>query len=236
LWAYVRVFYDQCAMVFCPSTSTRLELVDHRLKSRLEPFPQGVDCKRFDPARRDVRLRQDLGGGRHVLLWVGRVSPEKGLETLASIYAALRARRDDVHLVVVGEGPYEERLRELAPAASFLGVKTGEELATLFASSDVFLFPGHAETFGQTVLEAAASGLPAVVSAGSGTEDAMIRNVTATSVAPGDERGFVAAVEALLDDGESRARMGVAARRYALTRTWPATFERLADAYRAIPL
>jgi glycosyltransferase involved in cell wall biosynthesis len=236
LWAYVRLFYDQCALVFCPSEASRLELVDHRVKSRLEPFPQGVDCDLFDPARRDARLHRDLGAGRYVLLWVGRISPEKGLDALAASYAALRARRDDVHLVLVGEGPYSERLRELAPDASFLGVKTGAELAAIFASADVFLFPGHAETFGQTVLEAAASGLPAVVSAGSGTEDAMIRDVTALSVAPGDGRGFVAAVEQLLDDRDLHSRMGIAARHYALTRTWPATFERLADAYRTLPL
>jgi glycosyltransferase involved in cell wall biosynthesis len=171
-----------------------------------------------------------------VLLWVGRMSPEKGLDALAESYAALRARRDDVQLVIVGEGPYRERLQELAPDASFLGVKTGEELAAVYASADVFLFPGHAETFGQTVLEAAASGLAAVVSAGSGTEDAMIRDVTALSVAPGDSRGFVAAVEQLLDDGDLHDRMRTAARRYALSRTWPATFERLADAYRTIAL
>ena len=236
LWAYVRLFYDQCAMVFCPSEASRLELVEHRVKSRLEPFPQGIDCGLFDPARRDESLQQDLGDGRCVLLWVGRISPEKGLDALAASYAALRARRDDVHLVIVGEGPYRERLRELAPNASFLGVKTGAELAAIYASADVFLFPGRAETFGQTVLEAAASGLPAVVSAGSGTEDAMIRDVTALSIAPGDARGFVAAVEQLLDDRELHARMRIAARHYALARTWPATFERLADAYRTIAL
>jgi len=236
LWAYVRLFYDQCAMVFCPSEASRLELVDHRVKSRLEPFPQGVDCDLFDPTRRDARLHRDLGAGKRVLLWVGRISPEKGLDALAASYAALRARRVDVHLVIVGEGPYRERLRELAPDASFLGVKTGAELAAIFASADAFLFPGHAETFGQTVLEAAASGLPAVVSAGSGTEDAMIRDVTALSVAPGDARGFVAAVDQLLDDRDRHARMAIAARRYALTRTWPTTFERVADAYRTLAL
>jgi len=236
LWAYSRLFYDQCGIVFCPSEATRLELVDHRVKSRLEPFPQGVDGGLFDPARRDESLRRELGDGRRILLWVGRISPEKGLDALAANYAALRARRDDVHLVVVGEGPYDERLRELAPEASFLGLKTGAELAAIYASADVFLFPGHAETFGQTVLEAAAAGLPAVVNAGSGTEDAMIRDVTALSVAPGDSRGFVAAVERLLDDPDLYARMSIAARRYALSRTWPATFERLADAYRTIAL
>ena len=236
LWGYMRLFYDQCAIVFCPSHSSRRELLEHRVKSRLEPFLQGVDCALFDPARRDEALRQELGGGKHVLLWVGRISPEKGIDTLAASYAALRARRDDVQLVIVGEGPHRERLRELAPDASLIGVKTGVELAAILASADVFLFPGHAETFGQTVLEAAASGLPAVVTAGSGTEDAMIRDITALSVAPGDTRGFVAAVERLLDDRELHARMRATAREHAQARTWPATFGRLADAYRTIAL
>jgi len=236
LWAYVRLFYDQCALVFCPSEATRQELHEHRVKSRLEQFPQGVDCALFSPERRDERLHHDLGHGKRVLLWVGRLSPEKGLDSLAASYAALRARRDDVQLVIVGEGPYGERLRALAPDATFLGVRTGVELAAIFASADVFLFPGHVETFGQTVLEAAASGLPAVVSAGSGTEDAMIRDVTALSVAPGDARGFIAAVERLLADSELRARMRTAARDYALARTWADTFERLANAYRTIAL
>lgn len=236
LWTYVRLFYDQCAIVFCPSESSRRELVEHRVKSHLQPFAQGIDCDLFSPTRRNEPLRQQLGDGRFVLLWVGRISPEKGLDALAASYAALRARRDDVRLVIVGEGPYHERLKELAPDASFLGVRTGAELAAIYASADVFLFPSHTETFGQTVLEAAASGLPAVVNAGTGAEEAMVRDVTALSVAPGDQRGFVAAVERILDDRDLNARMQSAARQHALAHTWPATFARLADAYRTIAL
>jgi len=234
LWAYVRLFYDQCEVVFCPSQISHRQLAEHRVRTRLEPFPQGVDCDLFTPARRDESLREELGGGRSVLLWVGRISAEKGLDGLATSYATLRSRRDDARLVVVGDGPYRDRLEELAPEASFLGVRTGEELAAIYASADVFLFPGRAETFGQAVLEAAASGLPAVVSAGTGAEEAMVRDVTALSVAPGDQRGFVAAIERLLDDGDLRAEMSIATRRHALTRTWPGTFAHLGDAYRTL--
>lgn len=234
LWAYVRLFYDQCAVVLCPSEATRRDLAEHRVKSRLRPFPQGVDCTRFSPERRDASLHRRLGGGRSVLLWVGRLSPEKGLDALAAIYRELRAQRDDVCLVVVGEGPGRERLLRLAPDAVFLGVKTGHELAAIFASADIFLFPGQAETFGQTVLEAAASGLPAVVTAGTGTEEAMVRDVTALTVAPGDVNGFVAAVERLLDDPELNERMRAAAREHALAHGWPASFARLERVYRSI--
>jgi len=234
LWAYVRLFYDQCEVVFCPSESTRRSLAEHRVRSRFEPFEQAVDCGLFTPARRDDELRQTLGGGRQILLWVGRISPEKGLETLAATAATLRGRRDDVQFVIVGEGPGEASLREQAGDAIFLGVKTGEELAAIYASADIFIFPGYAETFGQVVLEAAAAGLPAVVSAGSGVDEAVVRDVTALTVAPGDQRGFVVAVESLLDDRELSARMGAAAREFATARTWPTTFDRLAYAYRSL--
>jgi len=234
LWAYVRLFYDQCEVVFCPSDSTRRSLVEHRVRSRFEPFEQAVDCSLFTPARRDDELRQTLGGGRQILLWVGRISPEKGLDTLAGAVATLRARRDDVQLVIVGEGPGEVSLREQAGDAIFLGVKRGEELAAIYASADIFVFPGNAETFGQVVLEAAAAGLPAVVSAGSGVDEAVVRDVTALTVAPGDQRGFLAALERLLDDRELAARMGAAAREFAAARTWPTTFERLAHTYRSL--
>lgn len=231
LWAYGRLFYDQCDLVLYPSEATRLDLVEHRVKSRLEAFPQGVDCRQFDPLRRDEDLRLKLAGGKRLLLWVGRVSPEKGLDALAASYSALKAHRENVHLVVVGDGPYRSRLRELVPDASCLGVRSGLELAALYASADVFVFPGNAETFGLTLLEAAASGLPAVVSSGGGTEDAIIRGETALSFAPGDVRGCVTAIERLLDDEDLRVRMSRAARRFALTRTWPGTFDGLADSY-----
>ena len=75
----------------------------------------------------------------------------------------MRRERDDVQLVLVGDGPYREQLAGLLPGASFLGYRTGDELATIYASADVFVFPGRAETFGQVLLEAAASGLPVMV-------------------------------------------------------------------------
>ena len=233
LWAYVRAFYDQCDLVFCPSPTSRLELTEHRLKAPLADLPHGIDSTGFDPALRDEALHDNLGGGKKVLLWVGRLSPEKGLDALAPIVEALRLR-GDAQVVLVGDGPHRSRLTELLPEATFLGVRSGRELARIYASADVFLFPGSSETFGLTVLEAAASGLPAVVTAGSGTESAMVRDVTALSVAPGDVRGFVAAIERLLDDEDLRAGMARAARAFALEHGWQEVLEGLAGAYRRV--
>jgi glycosyltransferase involved in cell wall biosynthesis len=163
------------------------------------------------------------------------MSPEKGLDFLALAYSRLRHQRDDVQLVLVGDGPYREQLTELLPGASFLGYRTGDELATIYASADVFVFPGRAETFGQVLLEAAASGLPAVVIAGTGVNENVAPDETALVVPPGDAGGFVAALERLLDDDRLRQAMGLAARDRALQRSWPATFSHMREVYLSMP-
>ncbi|MGO8684529.1 MAG: glycosyltransferase [Thermoleophilia bacterium] len=234
LWTYVRWFYGQCDVVFCPSRAVEVDLADHDVRSRFEPFDQAVDETHFGPERRSSEVHDRLGGGKKVMLWVGRISAEKGLSVLASVYDELLARRDDVRLVIVGDGPYRADFERLAPRASFLGIKRDAELAELYASADIFVFPGLAETFGQVILEAAASGLPAVVTAGAGVDENVVHGETALAVAPGDVRSFVAALERLLDDDDLRARMGVAARRHALRRSWPATFAHVRRVYESV--
>lgn len=231
LWSYVRWFYGQCDVVFCPSRSVQDDLLEHNVRARFEPLEQAIDPELFSPARRREELHRSLGGGKRVLLWVGRISPEKGLDFLAAALRELHARRDDARLVVVGDGPYREEFEPLAPGASFLGYRTGEELASIFASADVFVFPGRAETFGQVLLEAAASGLPSVATAGVGVDESTVRDETALVVAPGDLRGFVASIERLLDDGALHERLSHEARRWAAGRNWPASFRRLHNVY-----
>jgi glycosyltransferase involved in cell wall biosynthesis len=235
LWTFVRGFYNQAEIVFCPSRAVQDDLTQHGVRARFENLDQAIDGTRFTPGRRSDEVRRVLGGGKKVLLWVGRMSPEKGLDFLALAYNRLRHERDDVQLVLVGDGPYREQLAELLPGASFLGYRTGDELATIYASADVFVFPGRAETFGQVLLEAAASGLPAVVIAGTGVDENVAPDETALVVPPGDARGFAAALERLLDDEPLRQTMGLAARDRALQRSWPATFSHMRDVYRSMP-
>jgi glycosyltransferase involved in cell wall biosynthesis len=207
------------------------ELAARGLAVRFEPLDQAVDAEAFSPERRDAGLHHELGGDGHVILWVGRVSAEKNLELLASAYAAIRDHRDDVSLVIVGDGPYRKTLEEIAPDATFLGFRSGKELARIYASSDVFAFPGAAETFGQVVLEAAMSGLPTVVTAGSIPSEAVVPGETALTVSPGNVDGMRDAIETLLDDADLRARMGAAARVNAEGRTWKKAFAHFKDVY-----
>jgi glycosyltransferase involved in cell wall biosynthesis len=161
----VREFYQRCAVVAVSSESTVRALTARGYQiDRFEVLKNGVDTRLFDPVYREEARHRALGGGRTLLLYAGRVSREKGLERLAEDYLALRARRDDVQLVIAGDGPFRRELAaKLGETATFTGFLRGEELARTFAACDLFVFPSTTDTLGRAVAEAQASGLPAVV-------------------------------------------------------------------------
>src|SRR6266536_165819 len=136
--------------------------------------------------------------------------------------AVRRSALDGVRLVIVGAGPAEAALRQRLPGAVFLGERRGEELAAIYASLDVFVHSGPYETFGQTLQEAAASGLPVVAPAAGGPLDLVEDGVTGYLVPPSDPGAFTAAVARLAADPAMRAAFGAAGRRKVLGRTWPA--------------
>ena len=167
MWLYNRLMHSSCAMTFCPSLSTAAML---RMQgfANLRIWPRGVDATLFRPERRSQQLRRrwlgesELSANKTVLLYVGRVSWEKNLHLLVQAYRSMDHRH--CHLVIVGDGPaYGELQQELVGLpVTFTGYLSGGELATTYASADIFAFPSRTETFGQVVLEAMASGLPVV--------------------------------------------------------------------------
>ena len=224
----VREFYERCTAVAVSSQAVELALRNrgYRIQS-FEVLKNGVDADLFDPAKRDPDLREALGKGRKLLLYAGRLSREKGLERLAAGYSELREHRDDVHLVVAGDGPYREEMQAaLGELATFTGFLKGEELARLFASCDVFVFPSTTDTLGRAVIEAQASGLPAVVHDVGGPKECIRPGISGFSVASG-EGEFFGRIELLLDDAWLREQMGHAAREFAETLSWQAVMDDL---------
>lgn len=232
----VRQCCDHCDAVVVPSRSTveamarRGYQVDHA-----HVVPNGVDASLFRPDQRDDDLHQRLGSGRQLLLFCGRLSREKGLEPFADGYRALRARRDDVHLVMVGDGPLRADLeRRFGATATFTGFLQGADLARVMASCDVFVFPSQSDTLGRAITEAQASGLPAVVYGEGGPAECIVPDQTGLLAQAGNMADFMACIERLLDEPGLCARMGLAARERATGMDWATVRSGLDTLYRRL--
>lgn len=163
---YLRWFHNQTDLTCVPSIDTKQALIDFGVKCKLTIVSRGVDNTLFHPSKRDDALRQSWGASDEttVMLYVGRVSPEKNIDLVVESYRAAQQKQPhrDFKLVIVGDGPDRTRLQKIVPEAVFAGMQTGENLAKHYASGDVFLFGSEVETFGNVVLEALSSGLPVV--------------------------------------------------------------------------
>ncbi len=209
-------FYQQVDLCLAPSAAVESRLAAIGVApERIVRVARGVDLELFHPAKR-VRCALGKYGitSEPVALYVGRLSREKNLDALQAAWARVVAVRPDARLLVVGEGPYASGLG--GPGVIHAGSLYGEELATVFASADVFAFPSETETFGNVVVEAAASGLPAVVARAGASHEHVIDGVTGDVIDPGNAATFAAAMLAAFDAPDRRARMARAAREHAL--------------------
>ena len=222
-WRFMRWFYGQMERVAAPSTDIRRKLIHQGLSpARVEVVGRGVRPEVFAPDYRDPALRAQWGASiRHWLLYVGRISREKNLPCLAEAFRLLAARRPDVGLVVVGEGPYEAELRASLTGLPvvFAGLRRGAELARHYASADLFVFPSRTDTLGVVLLEAQASGLPVLVSNEGGPKDCLVPRRTGFIVEPMNPTLLARQAEAVLADEAARRFMGEEARRWARQQT-----------------
>jgi glycosyltransferase involved in cell wall biosynthesis len=216
-------FYKLAKVLFAPN----LELCAMLEKATGKPchlMRRGVDTELFSPAR-----RQRSGDDRWITLgYVGRLSVEKNIALLVTVAKELREMQVPVRFLIVGQGGDEALLREQLPEAEFAGVLRGEALAEAYADMDIFLFPSHTDTFGNVVLEALASGVPAIVTPGGGPKFIVRNGETGFIVA---DTGFAPAVAELARDADLLARMRLAAREYALGCSWDAVFGSVYEGY-----
>jgi glycosyltransferase involved in cell wall biosynthesis len=231
-WTYMRWFYGQQDIVFVNSQQYRQSWIDRGIEeAKLQILPRGLDTELFTPGRRDPEFWQrfagNISGGDVVrLLYVGRVSKEKDLDILAAAYRQLREGGLPVQLFIVGVGPYAEALATTLPDAVFTGYLAGEELATAYASADIFVFPSTTDTFGNVIIEAQAAGLPVIVSDVGGPQELVEHGATGLVTKALDVEAFAEAVRTLAADAELRVRMGTAARASVADRSWPWAFQR----------
>ena len=235
--AYLRKFHNRADLTLVPTRALRDELAGHGIP-RVDVVSRGVDTLLFDPARRSAELRRSWGVGPDdlVVLYVGRIAPEKNLALLEQAYVALKARVPAARLVMVGSGPAQAGMRGRLPDVIFAGPQVGEQLAAHFASGDLFLFPSLTETYGNVVAEALASGLPVVAYRDAAALELITPGVHGHLAEPGDERGFVHGAVQLAESPELRARMRLAARERVASLAWRAIVDSLVSLQRQVIL
>jgi len=207
---------------------------------RLEWLPPFLDARPYGragdraAARAALAARHGLDAGRHWLLAVGMFRSGNKLASFRALAAALALLPGgDWQLLLAGDGP--ERAAVAAAMAAlpadrvrFLGALAADILPALYAASDLYVWPAVGEAYGMALLEAQASGLPAVAGAERGVPDVVADGTGGVLVPPGDAAALAGAVRRLLDDPTRRGRLGEAARRFAVgERDLPAAARRL---------
>ena len=226
-------FYSVAQLLFAPNPELCNQL--RSLTGRpCSLMPRGVDTHLFHPRKRDRPTNQPFTLG-----FVGRLSVEKNVALLADIHDQLLTLGvSSFRFLIVGHGAEEPTLRQRMPNADFTGVLHGEALARAYANMDLFVFPSHTDTFGNVVLEALASGVPALVTPHGGPRH-IVRDAAASSPARAtgrvlDDREFAPAIAHLIAQPALLATLRENARAYALGNTWDAVFEGIYRAYAAI--
>lgn len=220
-WRLVRWVHEGADLTLAPSTASLRDLENAGIE-RIERWGRGVDLETYHPRNRTgsraVALHNLLSpNGEVVVGYAGRIAPEKQLERLA----ALRGL-PGVRFAIVGEGPSMPAVRRALRGMPvvYLGTLTGADLAAAYASFDLFVHPGTEETFGQTIQEAHASGLPVVAPRAGGPIDLVSVGTNGFLFEPDDNPSLRRFVSVLASDETLRLRMGEAGRRAVLDRSW----------------
>jgi glycosyltransferase involved in cell wall biosynthesis len=227
IYRYARWIHNKVDLNVCPSEFTRNQLYDHDFRN-IEIWRGGVDVDLYNPVKRSNEMRNRLSDGdteRPLVLYVGRVSPEKKIDRLLPILKSF----PEVRLAVVGDGPSLQDLRKKFAGTDtvFTGYLKGEELATAYASGDIFAFTGDKETFGNVVVEAMASGLPVLAPNSGGVTDLVIDDHNGRLYDPNHPESLLEAIVAMIKNKDLASKYGRSGRLLAEQRTWEITLDEL---------
>jgi glycosyltransferase involved in cell wall biosynthesis len=235
LWELLKALHNQAQLNLCTSTAMVQELSSHGIE-RVDLWQRGVDTDMFQPHLASAKMRDRLTQGHPespLLLYVGRVSPEKEIEQIKPVLEAIPGAR----LAIVGDGPHRAALEThfAGTATNFVGYLKGLELASAFASADAFVFPSRTETLGLVVLEAMAAGCPVVAANSGGIPDIVTDGENGYLFEPTDANGAIAATQRLLAVSTTeRETLRMKAREEAERWGWPAATRQLQAYYRHV--
>ncbi|MGP5116285.1 glycosyltransferase family 4 protein [Corynebacterium casei] len=235
VWEWLRTIHNSCQMTLAPSSLTIADLEHHHIKN-VRHWGRGVDAVRFHPSKRSESLRKqwDPTGNKRIVGFVGRLAAEKGVHRLSALND-----REDIQLVIVGDGPERPLLEAQLPNAVFTGALGGEALAHAYASLDIFVHAGEFETFCQAIQEAQASGVPTIGPRAGGPVDLIEEGVN----------GYLLEVDTFIEDLPAAVDaidspdFGVNARASIENKTWEALcrqlmgyYEEVLESTRKVPL
>ena len=231
-WRWIRRIHSQADLTLAPSSAALQDLASHDVP-RVALWGRGVDSTLFHPDRRadaeTATLRERLApNGELIVGYVGRLAPEKELHRLAELNSL-----PDTQIVLVGDGPSADLLRDQLPGVVLLGRQEGIDLARSYAAFDLFVHTGTRETFGQTLQEAAAAGLPVIAPARGGPLDLIEHGRNGLLFDPDEPGALREAVASLAGPKREaeRAAMGLAGRAGVEARSWPALTDQLLGYY-----
>jgi len=230
MMAYLRWFHNQCALTTVPDQQLIERLAADGVE-HLEMLGRGADTELFKPARRSQALRTEWGAAAStpVAIYVGRAAAEKNIPLALTAWQRARTTCPDLKMVVVGDGPVRRKLEKQWPEVHFAGMRYDQDLATHYASADLFVFASESETFGNVVVEALASGL-VVLTYDYAAGRQFIRHGENGFLAPlGDEPALFAGLEQILQHPEGWEAIRQAARLTARNYPWSTTIQRFAQ-------
>jgi phosphatidylinositol alpha 1,6-mannosyltransferase len=218
-------FYRLAKVIYAPNPDLciLLQRTTHRPCHLMQ---RGVDTNIFSPSKR-TRTPND---GQRILGYVGRLSVEKNVALLPKVDTHLRAQNITAKWLIIGHGAEQDLLRNALPEADFPGVLHGEALSEAYANMDLLIFPSHTDTFGNVVLEALASGVPAIVTPDGGPAHILSASPTPTGRITRDE-DFAATIAEVLHHPETLTAMRLAACTHAQRYSWNTVFEKVIAAY-----
>jgi len=231
-WYYLKWLFNHCQRTYVPSHETKRFLETNGIQN-VEVFERGIDSIRFDPRNRNESLRQQLGveSGGTLVLYVGRLSKEKNLPLLLRSFLHVLRERPQCRLIMTGDGPLRRLLARVFshPNILFVGIKTRTELASLYASADIFAIPSRTETLSLVSLEAMASGRPVLGMNAGGIRD--IVNHRETGLLADSDEEFATFLRLLVSDNALRTTLGAKARVYAEHKSWDESLRKLEQNY-----
>ena len=225
LWELLKAAHNQALLNLCTSTAMVEELESKGIK-RTALWQRGVDTETFKPEFRNQKIRNKLLGKypdkNSLLIYVGRLSAEKQIERIKPVLEEI----PDACLALVGDGPYRNQLEKIFEntQTNFIGYLSGEELASAYASGDIFLFPSSTETLGLVLLEAMAAGCPVIGANKGGIPDIINDGVNGCLYDPdGVDQGkssLIEAIKKILNNDTKKENMRVEARKESEKWNW----------------